>query len=509
MVNTRLLPIIGIVGGLSAFAGLVSYTFAPEKLWLVTVCEGLAFVCLSVFFIANLKTLKAFSTRRSTRLGLNSILAVLLLVGILTIANFLAARHAPKWDLSETQRFTLAPQTYQILRGLNQDIRITVFSHNRSPGFLAYRDLLESYTQESARLIVKFVDPEQDPGLARQYNITRLDIAVFETPSQSVRITSPSEAELTAALIRVSKGTKKRIVFLEGHGERALANHQRTGYAQTKEILVNQGYDVQSFSFREKDEIPRATSVLVIAGPRQALTPNEQSHLGAFVKAGGHVLVLIDPETQSNIAHLIAGWGITLGDGIVVDEEHRIAQGSPTALLVRTFTEHEITHNFNLPILLPVSQHIMFDEERGQEWEFTPLAHTSPKSWVETNLTDDSPSFDAEQDTQGPLILAATLSPKNFTQADTREPAIVIIGNSTFANNAYLNFPGNTDFLLHTVAWLAEERDLISITPKDPAFEPFVPNPTQEQLLLFFQVLFLPILILFMGVAVWRKRRRL
>ncbi|MGH7255629.1 MAG: hypothetical protein ACREI3_07610, partial [Nitrospirales bacterium] len=84
-----------------------------------------------------------------------------------------------------------------------------------------------------------------------------------------------------------------------------------------------------------------------------------------------------------------------------------------------------------------------------------------------------------------------------------------VVGNSAFASNAYINFPGNTDFLLHTIGWLAEERELISITPKEPAFRPFIPNPAQERLLLYVQVLFLPLATFFWGIAIWRKRRRL
>ena len=77
----RLIPSIGILGGTLAVAGLLAYTLAPEKLWLVTVCESLALVCLISYFVVHFETLKAFSTRRSTRLGLNSFLIVLLFTG--------------------------------------------------------------------------------------------------------------------------------------------------------------------------------------------------------------------------------------------------------------------------------------------------------------------------------------------------------------------------------------------------------------------------------------------
>ncbi|MFO0767444.1 MAG: hypothetical protein U0231_11780 [Nitrospiraceae bacterium] len=83
-----------------------------------------------------------------------------------------------------------------------------------------------------------------------------------------------------------------------------------------------------------------------------------------------------------------------------------------------------------------------------------------------------------------------------------------MVGNSAFASNGYINFPGNSDFFLRSIGWLAEERELVSLTPKDPALHPFVPSPLRERILLYVQVLLLPAVTILSGVMVWRKRRR-
>ena len=85
----------------------------------------------------------------------------------------------------------------------------------------------------------------------------------------------------------------------------------------------------------------------------------------------------------------------------------------------------------------------------------------------------------------------------------------MIIGNSAFASNAYAKFPGNTDFLLNAIAWLTQEDALMSISAKDPTFEPFIPNPTQEHMLLAIQVFSVPLLLLFLGITIWRRRSQL
>ena len=160
--------------------------------------------------------------------------------------------------------------------------------------------------------------------------------------------------------------------------------------------------------------------------------------------------------------------------------------------MVRTFTTHDITENFTTPIIFPVSRSVTFDATQGKDWDFVSLAQTSPKSWEETTLTNAEPVFNEDQDPKGPFTVAAVLTSKRVGQDQKPESAIVIVGNAAFATNGWLTYPGNTDFFLKTMAWLAQEEALVSLTPKEPAFHPFVPNPSQEQALVFFQVLFLP-----------------
>jgi len=106
--NLKTIP-LGVFAVALATAGAIGYSLAPEKLWLVALLEGSALLSLIILFVVHFSGLKAFSTRRSTRVGANSLLMIMLFVGILVIVNLLAARHSIRWDLSENQNFSLAP----------------------------------------------------------------------------------------------------------------------------------------------------------------------------------------------------------------------------------------------------------------------------------------------------------------------------------------------------------------------------------------------------------------
>jgi hypothetical protein len=50
---------------------------------------------------------------------------------------------------------------------------------------------------------------------------------------------------------------------------------------------------------------------------------------------------------------------------------------------------------------------------------------------------------------------------------------------------------------------------MMAIVPRDSALRLFTPNPLQDRALLYLQVILLPATMLFAGIMVWRKRRRL
>lgn len=506
--NLKTIP-LGVIGMALALAGAICYSLAPEKLWLVTLMEGSALLCLLLFSVVHFSRLKAFSVRRSTRMGANSLLMILLFVSILAIVNFLAARHSIRWDLSENQNFSLSPQTYRVLRNLPREVLVTVFTREKDPGYQSYKERLDSYRQASPKMTVEFVDPERQPKIAQNYGINRTDTAVFESAGHTVRVTSPSEVELTGALIRVSQDRKKQVLFLEGHGEPSLDDRERTGLSAAKDILLKQGYDIGTLSLLKEAAVPDQTAILIVAGPRRPVTAEEQERIHTYVEKGGHLLLLIDPDTQADLNPLLTQWGLGVGPGVLVDLQDRLAQGDLTSLLVRTFTEHEITQDLSAAVLFPLARHITFDEQAGKAWDYVPLARTSPNSWAEIDIKGRVVNLDEKEDIKGPLPMAAALAPKVAPEEGKPRPAIVVIGNSTFATNAFVNFPGNSDFFLHTAAWLAEERNMMALVPKDSALRPFTPNPLQERALLYLQVILLPAAMFVAGILVWRKRRRL
>ena len=208
--------------------------------------------------------------------------------------------------------------------------------------------------------------------------------------------------------------------------KRASLIRKTPGLSRAADTLNKQGYDIQTVDWENIHSTH--ASLMVIPSPTQTLSATDTNHVTQFLRDGGRLLILSDPSSQDSLTPLLSSWGIQLGTGILADEQDRLGRGSPTALMVRTFTTHDITENFTTPIIFPVSRSVTFDANEGENWDFEPLVHTSPKSWEETTLTNTEPVFDEGVDPKGPFAVAAVLMSKRVGQDQKPESAIVIVG---------------------------------------------------------------------------------
>ena len=66
---------------------------------------------------------------------------------------------------------------------------------------------------------------------------------------------------------------------------------------------------------------------------------------------------------------------------------------------------------------------------------------------------------------------------------------------------------GNRDFFLNAANWLAESEELISIRAKPTDNRTLFLTSAQQNTILYSTTLFLPLLVLGLGAAVWWGRR--
>ncbi|MEK7702939.1 MAG: Gldg family protein [Nitrospirota bacterium] len=510
-INRKTAIIIGMIGVLLGIAGLAVYLAKPDWVIAYTTLEALAAIHLIVFFITHFEVLREVSHQRSTQFGANSILMVVIFVAILGIINFMIAQHEVRVDFSGADTFTLSPQTVQILKGLKQDVKISGFFAESGGKGTSAKALFENYRHQSTKVKYEMIDPDKKPMIAKQYGITQYDTVIVESKGQSVTLNTLSEQELTSAMIRLGRSSKKQFYFIEGHGEHPIDNAEREGYSHVKASLEKQGFSIKRLILLSEKTVPDDAAVVVIGGPTNQYPEEEQTLIHDYLTRGGKLLALIDPLSKSNLEPLLAKWGVLLENDIVVDASSGLGPATPI-IAPDGYLPHEITNKFNKVTFYSLVRSVGFDGAYGEKLRFDSFLQTGPDSWATKRISNEI-SIDPNQDQKGPIVIGGVFSHKK--RGDEKEESaaskmqIVVIGDSDFATNGLAQSAGNGDLFQNIVSFLAQEHDLISIRPKASQIEALILSKAQQQMIFYFSVLILPIGILIFGLIISRKRRYL
>ncbi|MNL22010.1 hypothetical protein D3C87_1433280 [compost metagenome] len=94
-----------------------------------------------------------------------------------------------------------------------------------------------------------------------------------------------------------------------------------------------------------------------------------------------------------------------------------------------------------------------------------------------------------------------------YPGAGKNEFSLLVAGDVDFVTNQMLYQNMNRDLVLNSMAALAKEESLISITPKEAQSTQMMMSPTKFGLFLFCFVIPLPLLLLGVSIGLWVKRR--
>ena len=281
----------------------------------------------------------------------------LTVLAVIVLVNFLAARHHKRFDLTENKAFSLSEQTIKILESLPREVTVTAFYREAEPTRQKLEDLLAEYRYHSPKLTVRYIDPDTHPGDAKLYSIAEYGTIVVESGKNESRTNTPDEESLTNALIKVTKDRERIVYFTTGHGERDLSVSERNGLSLLKGELEKQHYTVKPLVLSQG--MPQDATVVVIAGPQKSFLEAEIRMIQEYLQKGGHMLYLQDPETDPGLGSVLAAYGVSVRNDVVVDKVSRLFGGDYLVPLVPAdgYDEfHPITKTFRFQTFFPAGQ---------------------------------------------------------------------------------------------------------------------------------------------------------
>lgn len=462
-------------------------------------------------------------------------------LAILIALQYIAVQNPKRWDVTNTGKHTLAPQSRQVVetfkdKGIQVEL-LAFYESKDQRGREEVQDLLDRYRDVWKNLNYTFYDPDKDRAIAIQNKVDAYPTIVLKAGDKIERLASSDEESVTNALMRLLRSETKKVYFLKGHGELDPADTGNQGFSVAKEQIEKQNYKTGDLILLQAPAVPDDATIVIVAGPKTDLMDNEITAIEEFVNRGGSLLVMLNPFQAPKFSESLKKYGFETTDDIVVDKMSQALGGDYLMPVITTYAQFPITRNFTMASFFPQSRSIGVLSPAPSNIQATELAKTSPVSWTinEQQLKSGVADFDEKTGKKGPLSVMSVSTvtvKKNEHKPDTEsntdsEPdkdvnkkdhpsdtpdkkgRVVVTGSSLFSANRFFKLQGNGDLFLNTVSWLAEDENLIAIRPKPQKSQPIVMTAGQSLVSFVVPVLIVPLIWIIAGIGVFVYRRKL
>lgn len=415
-------------------------------------------------------------------------------------------RAGPEFDLTATDSLTLSDETTRVLDRLDRKATVTIVLPPGEPGRAEAASLLTRYRRANHRITFRIIDAAGSPGAVRNLGIDDVfgGIAV-QVGDRIERGPSPSELDITSALVRVLRDEKPMACFASGHGELSILDTTGAGLAGAAEALVANGYRIEDINLLAQPAVPDECGAVVLANPTAPLGPAE-GVIAQWLDEGGALLAFADPVSTVDLSPLLKPYGLGVERGLVFerDDGARLA-GDPTTPVVTSFRSAIPVVRRLPPVFFAAAEAVVVDEEAEERVDgltVAALAETSGEAFLEKSDPNQA-TFDAGVDRAGPLALMAAAN-RTSVEARTR---LVVVGDVDLVTNDLVGQAGHTRLLLQALDWLTLDRALVSVSPNLPDVRPLSLSEERATYMRLVTAGAVPGLFFLIGAMVWAVRR--
>jgi hypothetical protein len=528
-----------VLGALAlAFAVLAASRRFDESSSNVLFFAAWCIAVLLIFLLALRLPLRPGGTGSRAILGSGLLSAAAIVVALL--ANVAVYRHDLHVDLSREGVNTPPAQLQSVVQGLRSDLSLTYFYNTADGNALAARALLTVASRENQHFHFRAVDLDREPAIARRLGVHAYNTAVLQADDRRVIVENTVDlAQIAYAALRVLKQRVDVVCFVTGHGESFPEtpahfhfSHQETlrghnvpgggdvlvgdleGIDRLQLAITTVGYTVRRIVPATLTRIPEDCALVAEIGPRRVYAPGETKLFSDYLGRGGRMLLMIDPglRIEQEFAGFLGTLGLASDPAIIIDPLNHYGTDEDK-VAVPYYPPHPITNRVALTIF-PDARPIRVTQppagisasvlaSSSNDSYLRPLRQTPEGEASGTSATDANPS------SRGPAILAVALEGA-WPDAATgeRKPfRLVLVGNSSFATNAYFPYVSNGDLVVGMVRWLAGDEAVPAVKPQ--SFSPDQIVLTQRQMRNIFVMLelVLPLSVLLFGGVIWWRRR--
>lgn len=477
-------------------------------------------------------SLKAAFTTRSFRIGGYSVAACVIVLLIAVAVNIFAGAlpsRITQLDVTSNQLFSISDQTEKVLAALEEDITIYwIVQSGEEDDTVGL--LLDRYAAMSDHISVLKRDPDVYPTFLQQYGITSVynnsllvesgeryryvdyyDIYSYDYSDYyttgSYDVSFAGESAVTSAIDYVVSEDLPKLYILSGHGEATMA----TAFS---DAVTDANIETEALSLLTVEEVPDDAAAILIYAPQSDISEEEKDVLLAYLQGGGNLILLSEPQEDGsleNLEALMAGYGVTAADGIVIEgNQNYYAWGTPYYLLPE-IEDHAITSPLSengYYVLLPIAQGLMVDDELPDGVTVTELLTTSDSAFSKTAGYSLTTYEKEDGDIDGPFALAVAIT--DAVDDDTESKIVWV--SSSYLLDEQTNMEvsgGNEDLFLNALSWTCgQSESSISIHAKSLSYEYVTMSSGMAAIIIFCVIGLIPLAYLGIGIGTVVRRKR-
>lgn len=491
---------------------------------------------------------RAALTGRTVRYGGTSLLVTVLVIVALVAVYTVVRNMELRVDLTQRNDFSLTDQSRAAIVGIGVDpnipnIKMLAFY---GPAQSGQRDsdsvLFDDYVAASnGKISYEFINPDQNPELAAQYQIFRYGqivvVAEGEDGTPDVEnaevVGTLDQGQLTNAILKVAAQGVFQGLFLTVQDNTSTQMTVLKQLMTTRFDWVTRDVSLLSLNSPEGNIVLNDPNVdgqvVVIPGGSQPLSDAELEILTNYLNAGGDLVIfagtnlnadrtaLATAENLNN--YLFDNFGIRINPDLVIDHTQRFQnelQPVATTFDSTSFITNNSITRTQAAAAFELAHSITIANTPPENVTITSLIRSSAGAYAKTDveplLANQDPNArqqllaQAENDPVGPFVLAA--SAEN-TQTGAK---VVVFGSTAIADDFYANTnASNLPLAVNSLIWTTNFDQFASTInvqqAQRPQDTPIFAEANELRSISFVTFVVLPFGVLAIGILVWWSNR--
>jgi gliding motility-associatede transport system auxiliary component len=488
----------------------------------------------------------SFTRRRKWAVGFDVVVRTVVVLAVVVMTNYLAGKFFHRQYLSANTRTELSPRTVSLVESLTNDVTVIVYYDREDELFTTLTALLREYSALNPRIQVEIVDylrdaadaqrvkqkyklPEASKDEQKNFIIFDCDNRWRAVPGRSLadydlRINKEkqtyerpptalkAEAIFDGSLLAVTSLKPFKAYVLQGHGEHSLTDgDELRGYLDFRTVLEQNYVKVEPLTLIGSNTVPQDCNLLVVPGPRSAISEGELEKIDQYLTEGGRLFALFNSQWtdhRPSLEKILARWGVSVTEAVVQDPKNSLntLKSYPGVdVTVGAFSLHPAVSSLvgsYLNLIMPRPIFPIAAPDRTAEAPKVEVLFATAPTAVLVNNPKLAP-------TNYPLAVAVERTPAAGVVASRGTTRMILVGDSFFLANGPMKLLANRDFADYAINWLLERPQFMQgIGPKPIAEFRIALTGAQMQTIQWLLLGALPGGILLFGGLVWLRRRK-